>query len=702
EIARAAAFAHLQAVPSEPASSGPGERVVPLSPEEIRNLRRFGMLLERLPREGAAESGGAESAELARQLLVIAASGAASAEELETRLARLQELGAAPAVARNLIPSIAAAVPDWAPVPGVAAGGYRGGAVEAVRRVVMLAGDRARSSERWKELLRAAARSFNEGAVGRAATLVDLAGRLVAEGEVDAAVASITLGGAHEAFDPARLLEVSADEQHRPVLRRLVEALPAWSVGELLDQLADQPDQKRRRLAITLLEVWGTEARGVVLDRLASEVEAGSRDPNSGWFLRNLVYLLHRLPRRPEDEPRRELELVAPYSALGNHPSFQREVFLLLADLPGAIGVPTLLQRLTEAERALQDPSATPHDEPEMWKILNSLAMALARAGTAPARRALIDHALAQPVRDVEAMARLRELGGTDLSDDRWAVDRLLAAARELRPVKVLGLVVGRNEEALSHVVRALASTTDGRVRELLADLAARFPDREFGRLATGEVAVERAAVFAEISGGPAVPSSIGPAARASLSGDLEVFGLAGLLQNLQQSEASGRLLVRDGSGSQHAAFDLLEGRLVGCRSGRLKGEAAFYQVFEVPQPGTFEFVRGAPRAPVEDGVRLEVMALLMEAMRRFDELQQARIVVPDDVLLRAGDQRPTAPPEEGDGDLVRKVWTRVRGGATARECELEVEADCYRIRTLLAHWLESGALRLEAPGNRG
>ena len=45
-------------------------------------------------------------------------------------------------------------------------------------------------------------------------------------------------------------------------------SFPVWSIRELLDGLVFQPDSKRRRLLLVLLEVWGEEAYAPVLERL--------------------------------------------------------------------------------------------------------------------------------------------------------------------------------------------------------------------------------------------------------------------------------------------------------------------------------------------------------------------------------------------------------------------------------------------------
>lgn len=692
------------AAPPAPAAAAPA-----LSAEELRALRRFSLLLERLPASGT----GAPLAEgVAPQLLVLAAAGASSAGELDARIAQLQAAGAAPAVSRELVRSLSAAIPDWVVRRGGGIDIVPSDSVEAMRRVVKHAGDGARTLERWKDLLRSAAESFNQGAYARAVTLIDLAERMLAEREVDPHGAELARGAAHTAFEPARLLAAATDPDNRVLLRRLVAFLPEWSVRELLDDLTFQPDPKQRRLLLALLEVWGGDAYVPVLDRLATAIGERSRDPNAWWYHRNLVYLLHRLPRPAEVEPKQLVELAGQFSSLDYHPSFQRETFTLLGQLPGGAGAPLLIQRLAEAERALAGNAPPPHELREMEKVLNSLAVALVRSGTAAARRALIEHGLAQRPRTGDAASRLRELAGVDLAGDREALSRLLEAARFLQPKKVLGIVVSRNEETLENIARALAGTTDPASRRLLAELAERFPEREVGRIAAA-AAVGAApppptpqddTVDGDDSESflPTPAPSESPAPRASLSGDLEVFGLPGLLQNLQQSEASGRLVLRLASGVERAALDLVEGRLSDCRCGALRGEAAFYQIFEHPSPGTFEFARESAAAVAGRPRGSELMGLLMEAMRRFDEFQRLRALVPDDGRLVPGGARPTAPPSERDGELVRQLWTRLRAGGTARELESELAVDSFRARALLAHWLEEGAASLAGSSAAG
>ena len=68
-----------------------------------------------------------------------------------------------------------------------------------------------------------------------------------------------------------------------------------------------------------------------------------------------------------------------------------------------------------------------------------------------------------------------------------------------------------------------------------------------------------------------------------------------------------------------------------------------------------------------------------------------ARLIA-DDVPLKASGQPSTPLPDE-DEDFTRYVWTKAVAGATAAQCESSIATDSYRVRRLLAHWVEEGAL---------
>jgi len=69
--------------------------------------------------------------------------------------------------------------------------------------------------------------------------------------------------------------------------------------------------------------------------------------------------------------------------------------------------------------------------------------------------------------------------------------------------------------------------------------------------------------------------------------------------------------------------------------------------------------------------------------------------LTPDDFALSlkaAG--KPTPDPEETDPTVIRDVWVKASSGARVLEWEKLVATDGYRIRRLVARWLEEGALQ--------
>jgi hypothetical protein len=87
-------------------------------------------------------------------------------------------------------------------------------------------------------------------------------------------------------------------------------------------------------------------------------------------------------------------------------------------------------------------------------------------------------------------------------------------------------------------------------------------------------------------------------------------------------------------------------------------------------------------------------MPLLFEGIRRHDEYRQLVLFVPDDLTLRATAVKPTSDPEESDPAVARDVWVKATSGARLGDWEPQIAADVYRVRRLVARWLEEGALQ--------
>jgi Domain of unknown function (DUF4388) len=171
------------------------------------------------------------------------------------------------------------------------------------------------------------------------------------------------------------------------------------------------------------------------------------------------------------------------------------------------------------------------------------------------------------------------------------------------------------------------------------------------------------------------------------------------VLQTLNQSSLTGVLSLMKTAGHVQASVMFEAGLFRGAQFGSLRDEDAVYELFEKPFGGTFAFVSRADVAALGGTSEpCDVLGLVLEGVRRHDEFKRAATLVPDHVFLEKTGTGHT-PLADEDEDFVQVVWSRVAKGATAPECEASIPTDGYRIRRLLAHWVEEGALKLRQAG---
>ena len=692
-----------------------------VSSEALRGLKRLSLLLERLgtagslgvggPADAAGAGGGGGAASLpapVSEALAFAARSSHSREELEHTLARLKSLGVETGT-DSLFRALSLSVPGWvlpgavpaAPTGEAALPAYEAGAIGAMRRIITDAEDPAEASKRFHEMVKAGVERFNEGSLGQAVQMLELAERLVSEKKVDSGSAEIARRKLGEALDPEKLKKFAEQAADQPQLRKLLQFFTAYQPLGLLESLPGEQKRDRRRLVLLLLEIHGTAARDAAFERLTYSL--GPAVGEEEWyFRRNLLYLLRRIPRGPESPPLdAEIDLVLQHARLGVPLVVIKEAVAALGQLKDEKTEVGLAQLMNDIEAMLVKPENAPYDAKELRALLDRVAATLARLPTRPARRTLIEHAGKKQAPLGDTMARLAELGTQNLSDDPATVDQLLELVKANLPLKVLGLTLRQNDQNLVHLVDALSGTPTPAVRKAFEDVIAKFPDRDVARAATRAIgAWDRPAPAGEgraAAGSPSSPAAASDAPAASLQGDLDVFGLPALLQSLSESSASGILTLREPrNGPAFANLVLREGKVEEIQRGRLTGDEAFYQLFEKPTPGQFAFVKAAsPAAP--GPAAKAILPLTLEAMRRYDELQEAAALVPDTVVLAATGQKPTAHPGEKDGSFLQALWQCASKGGTPLEFEETVASDSYRIRRILVHWVEEGALKPRA-----
>lgn len=676
----------------EKASSASGAA---LTGEQQRGLRIFSLLLERLGRKigGEGEPGSAKPSDaVVSQALAAAVRGSRYSRDFEHHLERLKELGMVTDTA-DALRTLGRSVPGWIPPESPVQPAGSSPEVEAERaertpvsapietmgRIVAQPEHPGEVARRFNEMVRTAIERFNEGALAQAAAMLEMADQLVREERVDIGTAEAVKRKADEALDFERLRQYAETPRQHSLLRQVLSFFTATSPTGLLDELLRELKRERRKLILQLLEVHGAPARQEVLVRLQPPFGQGQGD-EKWYFRRNLLYLLRRIPSDLGGAPSEEdVEAAARHAVLRLPAPLVKEAVANLAQVKNEKAESALLGLLESLEKMLEKPDASAYDPRQTRLLLDRVVAALARQGTSKARRAIVEHGLKRKAGHVEKLA---ELTGQDLSGDPELVGRLLAALKASSPRKVFGIALHPSDSNAKYLIEALSATPLPAVRNAFEDLAKRFPNLEVGKTAAHAL------------------SSAGEAGQApdeARSGELELFGLPAVVQNLAASKLSGNLRLKDPKGKVFGEIVLQDGKMKSCRARNLVGEEAFYQLVQQPAAGTYAFERtAAEEHEATAGSLRDVLQLCLEGMRRYDGFQQALALVPDDMKLKPTAVRPEPHPDENDGMFVNGLWNLASGGATALECERSLAAEPYRIRRQLAHWVEMGALKAE------
>ena len=693
-----------------------GERAIPLAPATVSDLRHLTMLLERLgPLDALPAAGGAVARgggasfpvagtapaatgavpygaliqspreALVAQILAVAAIASRSEGELGAALERLRAAGV-DVPSGEVIRTLGRSIPPWPlslpsePVEQ-ALSSARASATQAIRRVVTLPQDQEEVGRRFHEMVAAAVEQLNQGSLTRASRMFDVAEKLVVENKVTPLSLDSARRKAQEAVDLERVRSLGEDARNQQPLARILAFFPGLSVASLIQELRVEEKRERRRLLLALLEIYGPEARSKALDLLRELAAAGP--PDQDWhFKRNLLYLLRKSPRAADQAPDADLEALVPFADPSLPPPLVKEAVAGLASIKHERAEAALVSLVQGLETMLVRKGDAPFDEAELQPLLDRGVSALARFGSATARRVVVEHGLKRKSGLGDAGARLAELASQDLTDDPELVSVLLKSARAEMPFKVFGLTLKKREDRLSPIVEALSGTPTPAVRKVLEEIVEKHGEAPAAKAAARALAAFDAPKAADEG-------------QASLMGDLAIFELPALLQSLASTEVTGTLTLREASGSVVGKFLLENGRVRSSETGILRGDDACYQLFERPTGGTFAFVRQAALPPARDGEPArEVVSLLLEGMRRYDDFQRFSALVPDEIVLVPTGTKPSTDPEETDGAIQKAVWTKASAGATPKTIESAVAADSYRIRKLLVRWVEEGSLK--------
>jgi hypothetical protein len=672
----------------------PAAGVAPVVPADPTSIQRLNLLLDQLQRPIAppaaiASSAAADHKAVLAHVIEEVASQAGSSKELETQLNVLQDLGIGK-LDSGLFQTLSQGLPDWAPPPYSAADVVGkeppAGATRAMRRVVNLSEDDEELLKRFKELVGTAVNEFNRGSLGRAVTMLDLAERMIAQNEVETSIAAEVTEDSYPDLDLEQLHEFADEIDKRLLLHRLMSFFPQLRVGELLEGLKVEEDRERRMQITKLLRAHGREAREVAVETLDNSVNGGNPQP---WQVeRDLLYLMRAIPRADDDDIDWEIDLLNRTSDLMGPFPVVRESITSLAQLEHPRVLLTLDARISEIEDALKGTVEIPLDLKETRWLLSHAVKQLAQDTSTESRAIVITHGLRGEPYLGDTYARLAPLGDQDLSDSPDQLERLVGAIKQHLPRRILGMSVKneRRSQIVEQLITAVSGSPTPEVRKLLTEIVKKYPDQSFGT-AADQVLLDMGRYVTETK--RTVDRS------ATLTGDLALFGLPNLLQNLADAGLSGMIRIIDADGTENATIGLDEGGMVSAGVGNLTDEIAVYQMLERPMEGRFVFVTAAEGDEEQANTESShsVMGLLMEGMRRYDEFHRALALVPDDVCFKTTGKKPTDVKEDSDPALAKEVWGKAARGVSAGVAEPELSVDSYSVRRLYEHWVTEGSL---------
>lgn len=660
------------------------------SGDRVEVEKRISLILDRLSRMPIPRGGGSLPA--ARGVVIseavsAAAGSARSREELDENLDQIRSAGVDVDPAQlfrylgNSLPEWAVPITESVEIDGEEFPSSEGQPLDAMKRLISYSDDPDETARRFRQFVEAAIEQFNQGSIGRAVTMFELAENLLESGTVSGEVADGIRHAAAEKLDAARLRTVAGTTESHYLLRKLLNFFPDYRTVGLLENLQKEQRRDRRRLLLALVEVHGRQAREAALEKLEAlgGQKLASNDP---YFARNLLYILNRIPAT-EETVEKEIELAGALSSTRHRPFIAKEAFAVLGQPGSESAAQVLTQRLGELEAMVTKGGKPPYPTSEIHQLMSRAVSALVRVGTPAALVAVVDHGLSRNEGFGDTIGRLSALGSLNLSEEPEIVKVLLDALNSELPTRVLGITVKhKNDENVDKLLDALAGTDSPEVLAVLEQIRQKHPDLPFA---------EKASTILASAGVKGTAATV--ATTPMISGDTNLFGLPNLLQNISSNEFSGVLTLSDRQGNTIGALAFIEGRIVRSHTGDLRGKDAVFQLFEGDTTGSFTFVERRDIAKEESEEALDVMPLVLEALRRYDELRSARALVPPDTGLAPTDVKPAHDAREKDPKVIREVWLKAASGEPPASWEEQIRVDSYRIWRLIAHWIKTGAL---------
>lgn len=178
------------------------------------------------------------------------------------------------------------------------------------------------------------------------------------------------------------------------------------------------------------------------------------------------------------------------------------------------------------------------------------------------------------------------------------------------------------------------------------------------------------------------------------LSGSLEYFDPSTLIQTLAHTDRTGLLTLMDKDDEILGEIYIENGEVCYARLGHLKGVEAFYQVFQSVKGKAFTFKVGRLGAiRPEDRIPYRTIALLFEANRLLDELNELKKHVPDANITFLPKVREFSWEDKETAQLAKEIWGLINQGKSLRHILGIVPVSHYPVYRIISQMLDQGQI---------
>jgi CRP-like cAMP-binding protein len=178
------------------------------------------------------------------------------------------------------------------------------------------------------------------------------------------------------------------------------------------------------------------------------------------------------------------------------------------------------------------------------------------------------------------------------------------------------------------------------------------------------------------------------------LSGSLAYFDPSTLIQTLAHTDRTGLLTIMDRYDEIMAEIYIEEGEVWSARLGHLKGDEAFYQLFQSFSAKAFTFKVGEfDRMKEEERIPHRTIALLLEANRLHDELNKLRQRISDADKIFLPRAREFSWKDEATVPLAKEIWDLIHQGKPLAYILEKAPVSHYSVYKIVSQMLDQGQI---------